>query len=178
MRYTLLAVAFVGTAITLPMTGVVSANGDTQIAQYQSLAQQESAPPEREDAGEPSPRPGADAKPIPPVRAGVEPKSQTGQCAWIGKRTIRVLLRDDLIAADGFMRFYETFACPVRHLGDALGCSLGLADDASADVIDRRVDRCWANPEGDDAPATAVPPAAPPTSDQAPVPKPDSDAGR
>lgn len=156
MRMTFFAAAVTGMAFTAPAIASQD-NSAADLAQYQNLSQAESP---GESEGETKPR--TPARPIPPSRNGVVPKSQNAQCSWTGKRMMHVLLRDDLIAADGFMRFYETFGCPVTHLGDAFGCSIGLGDDAPVEEVDQRVDACWADPASADAPATGLPEEAEP----------------
>lgn len=161
MRMTFFAAALTGMALTAPAIASQD-NPSVQLAQYQKLSQNETGGAAGDETKPPTP-----ARPIPPSREGVVPKSQNAQCSWTGKRIVHVLLRDDLIAADGFMRFYETFGCPVTHLGDAFGCSIGLGDDAPVEAVDERVDACWADPESADAPATGLPEESEPPKDGA-----------
>ena len=128
----------------------------------------EAQPPKDAPAGEPS-------KPTPKPRATAsrrDPKVDWRECSWVGKRTIRVLMRDDLIAAEGFLKFYNVFGCPVRYLGQAFGCALGVAEGAPARAVETRIDVCWQDPAtqaetagapaaGQQQPAPAQKPAAP-----------------
>lgn len=98
----------------------------------------QASPPE---AAEPSPP--RRARPAPPRR---DPRVDTSECAWVGKRTIRVLMRDDLIAAEGFLKFYNAFGCPVRYLGQAFGCALAGTDGAPAKDVENRIEACWKSP--------------------------------
>jgi hypothetical protein len=117
------------------------------------------------------------AKPAAPLIKPASPARQhpTGDrsaqpdCAWTGKRTVQVLVRDDLIAADGFFKFYSAFGCPVPHLGAAFGCTVDEPDLADAKALDARIEACWDDPA---APATAPQPAAAAMAeDSKPVPK-------
>lgn len=81
-------------------------------------------------------------------------RASSAECAWVGKRTIQVLMRDDLIAADGFLKFYGAFGCSTKFLGEAFGCSLVETDGAPAREVEARIETCWKNPS---AKATAQP---------------------
>ena len=116
---------------------------------------------------EPRPQPRRARAPAPKR----DPRIDSQECTWVGKRTIRVLMRDDLIAADGFLKFYNAFGCPVRYLGQAFGCSLIGTSNAPAKDVEDRVDACWKNPAVKAA-AAAAPPAAPASKPAAPAPKP------
>jgi len=143
------------------------------------VAQLDNAPP---PATQPPP---ATAPVVKPPPAHVEPRPQprrarapkrdaridSQECSWVGKRTIRVLMRDDLIAADGFLKFYNAFGCPVRHLGQAFGCSLIGTNGAPAKDVEDRVDACWKNPAAKPT-AAAAPQAAPAAKPAAPAVKP------
>jgi len=89
-----------------------------------------------------------------PVRAapGTPPSPE---CAWTGQRIVMALLRDDVIAADGFLSFYSRFGCPDGHLGRAFGCAVPLAS-AEAAPKRQQIAACWLDP---DAAALAKAPA-------------------
>src|SRR5262249_4390178 len=56
------------------------------------------------------------------------PKSESApECRWLGRRTILMILRDDMIAADGFTRLYTTLGCPVDYIGPAFACAVLVA---------------------------------------------------
>lgn len=129
-----------------------------QQPQQQQPPQQQAEPPHNDNAEASRPRPRAAA---PPRR---DPRLDTRECSWVGKRTIRVLMRDDLIAAEGFLKFYNTFGCPVRYLGQAFGCSLAVPEGTAAREIENRIDACWANPAA--KPETAAAPEAAPGQQQ------------
>jgi hypothetical protein len=65
------------------------------------------------------------------------------------------LLRDDVIAADGFLDFYSRFGCSDGHLGRAFGCAVPLAN-AEAAPKRQHTAACWQDP---DAAAPAKAPA-------------------
>lgn len=109
-------------------------------------------------------------------RAGGSRPEQSAECAWIGQRTITVLMNDDLIAAESFTRLYGLFYCPMEHLAQAFACVVPAAmrDRAQADAVpvapkpgettesaaaarreaqlaaadrrDKRIGACWSNP--------------------------------
>lgn len=126
-------------------------------------------PPARKEAPPPRRTRVTTTKPRPKPKRESIVDSQ--ECTWVGKRTIRVLMRDDLIAADGFLKFYKTFGCPVQHLGKAFGCSLIGTSGAPAKVVEDRVDACWKDPNVRPAAAGEPAPQAAPAAKPAP-PKP------
>jgi hypothetical protein len=65
------------------------------------------------------------------------------ECRLLGRRAIIVLLRDDMIAAEGFIRLYTTFGCPMERLGLAFGCAIPAAPPTSGVNVDAVVDSCW-----------------------------------
>lgn len=93
-------------------------------------------------------------------------RAATAECAWVGKRTIRVLMRDDLIAAEGFLKFYSAFGCPTRHLGQAFGCAVSAGAGGSAREVETRIEACWADPK---TKAAAAPGGPSPGTEAKPV---------
>lgn len=93
-----------------------------------------------DSGGKPKP-PTPPSKPRAPDRAG------SAECAWLGHRAVSVLLRDDLIATEGFLRVYRRFDCPDQHLKAAFGCAVAAANRESRDEIERWVNVCWRNPD-------------------------------
>lgn len=72
------------------------------------------------------------------------PRSETAaECRWLGKRAILVLLRDDIIAGEGFTRLYASMGCPLEHLGQAFGCAVPAAPPTAAPVMEAQVESCW-----------------------------------
>lgn len=72
----------------------------------------------------------------------------SGECAWIGKRVLSLLSRDDVDQANRFMNFYRLFGCKENHIGPSFRC---VISDASAGALNAedmaaRVDRCWNSP--------------------------------
>ncbi|NKD87083.1 hypothetical protein HEQ72_01975 [Haematospirillum sp. 15-248] len=72
----------------------------------------------------------------------------SGECAWIGKRVLSLLSRDDVDQANRFMNFYRLFGCKESHIGPSFRC---VISDASAGALNAedmaaRVDRCWNSP--------------------------------
>ncbi len=71
-------------------------------------------------------------------------RSETAaECRWLGKRAILVLLRDDIIAGEGFTRLYTSMGCPLEHLGQAFGCAVPAAPPTAAPVMEAQVESCW-----------------------------------
>jgi hypothetical protein len=107
------------------------------------------------NSSETSPPVPATTPPAPLVKPATPPRARTtatrhenADCAWTGKRTVQVLVRDDLIAADGFFKFYNAFGCPVRHLSEAFSCTVDGLGDADARAVEVRIETCWNNPAG------------------------------
>lgn len=86
---------------------------------------------------------------VPPSRPdSLRPQpAQRTECMWLGKRTITVLLRDDLIASKGFLEIYTNLGCPIQHIGRAFGCATPAANHSQASDVKTWVDACWDNPE-------------------------------
>ena len=96
--------------------------------------------------------------PSPARKRGSGPRNDNADCAWTGKRTVQLLARDDLIAADGFFKFYQAFGCPVPHLGDAFACTVDGLGEAEARELDKRTAACWADPSLTPQPAETAEP--------------------
>jgi len=95
--------------------------------------------------------------PLPPAEA----TSAQTECAWVGKRVVSLLVRDDVDTATDFTRFYAMFRCPEAHIGEALACV--VSDPAAAregTALTEHVDLCWANP------STRLLPQKPPNPDK------------
>jgi hypothetical protein len=71
---------------------------------------------------------------------------QTDQCAWLGKRIIQLLLRDDAMAANDFTPFYLRFNCPEEHLAKAFGCLTANSDMIENNALAEQADQCWRDP--------------------------------
>jgi hypothetical protein len=70
------------------------------------------------------------------------------ECRWLGRRTILMLLRDDLIAAEGFTRMYATLGCPLDHIGPAFTCAAPQdpLPQTPNPNLEARIDSCWQDP--------------------------------
>ncbi len=116
------------------------------------------------------------------------------ECAWLGKRIIQLLSRDDVVAAGEFRQFYVSFGCSEAHLGAAFGCAIEGSAPGAADACSARsecVDLCWASPTASPldksaptpapagakpaAPAQGKPQVAPPQPPKKPADKPAAD---
>ena len=74
--------------------------------------------------------------------------SKAAECAWIGKRIIQLLSRDDVVTAGEFHQFYTAFGCSEAHLGAAFGCTVEGATGGSDSCANRPecVSLCWTSP--------------------------------
>ena len=99
--------------------------------------------------------------------------AQVAECAWMGKRVVSLLSRDDAMTAADFMPFYLRFGCPEAHVGKAFGCVVRNGEAAPNDVLAERIEKCWVNPDARFPKLTAEPkeetPAAPSAAQPAPA---------
>ena len=72
---------------------------------------------------------------------------QAAECAWVGKRIVSLLTRDDAMTAGDFMPFYLRFGCPESRVGKAFGCVVRNGEAAPNDVLAERIEKCWDNPD-------------------------------
>jgi hypothetical protein len=70
----------------------------------------------------------------------------TEQCAWIGKRIVSLLVRDDAMAANDFIPFYARFGCPEEHLSRAFGCLVANLMTVENSALADQAEECWRNP--------------------------------
>lgn len=68
------------------------------------------------------------------------------ECAWIGKRIIVLLSREDVVSSDNFLRFYDAFGCSRPYLGKVFGCAIVDKADLGPKVIEGRTEACWTSP--------------------------------
>jgi hypothetical protein len=118
------------------------------------------APPAQ--GAEPAPAPESPA--APGKRAPADPAADgrrdadRDECAWVGKRIVNLLARDDAQAALDFASVYDRFGCPNGHLTEAFGCVVNRRTTLKIDGLGGRVDQCWSDP--------ASPPATDPVEKQ------------
>ncbi|MBF0248513.1 MAG: hypothetical protein HQL36_10655 [Alphaproteobacteria bacterium] len=62
------------------------------------------------------------------AKAQPQPVNTPG-CAWIGKRTIQTLLRDDIVAANDYTTMYKTMDCPAKALAEAFSCAVAKINE-------------------------------------------------
>lgn len=79
-------------------------------------------------------------------RVAGKPAAQDPECAFTGKRVVNSLARDDVDAAQKFVRFYEMFSCPAAHLRDAFRCAVSGGAPAPGQALSDRVEQCWDKP--------------------------------
>lgn len=156
MRSLLAIVLLLATAVTAAHADVATETRDAPVAR----------PTAQPDSATPDATPQPVVKPVAPRRDRITAtRSANADCMWTGKRTIQVLTRDDLIAADGFLKFYNTFGCPVRHLSAAFACTVDGLGETDAKALEARIEACWADPSAQPD-ATAAP-----VDEGTPVPK-------
>ena len=100
-----------------------------------------------------------DQSPPPEARDG-EP-AIAAECAWIGKRIVSLLVRDDAMAAGDFLPFYLRFHCPEERVGKSFGCVV-----RNGEATPDRVEQCWADPSI----VIPKPPAKEPAAETSPAP--------
>ena len=98
-------------------------------------------------ASQPAATPALASAPVPaPVPRAAPGTPPSPECSWTGQRIVMALLRDDVIAAEGFLGFYSRFGCPDGHLGRAFGCAVPLAN-AEAAPKRQQIAACWLDPD-------------------------------
>lgn len=140
--------ALAGALAALCVAGIAS-------AQYSQTPPAPPTPPPSVGA-EPKPAPAKPAKPAESPRRA--PKNAAGragspasakthaddpECLFTGKRVVNSLARDDVDAAQKFLRFYEMFSCPLEHLREAFRCTVSGGSPAPGKPLGDRVDQCW-----------------------------------
>lgn len=67
-------------------------------------------------------------------------------CAWIGRRAVMSIVREDMVAANDLMTLYRGFSCEPDRPRRALDCVVQtpLADEA--ELVSARIDACWTDP--------------------------------
>jgi hypothetical protein len=108
------------------------------VAQYTQVPP---APPQQVQ-----PKPAAKVERAAVRRTSGKPTAQDPECAFTGKRVVNSLARDDVDAAQKFVRFYEMFSCPAGHLRDAFRCAVAGGAPAPGKALSDRVDQCWDKP--------------------------------
>ena len=163
-------------ALAAALTYAVAATAQTSAPP--TPPQPEQAPAARPEAAKPAAAPAPEAAKAKPARpAGrpedernvaavaavppVDPATAQAECAWVGKRVVGLLVRDDVDTATDFTRFYAMFHCPDAHIGATLACVVsdpGASREGAA--LSEHVDLCWANP------STRLLPQKPPNPDK------------
>src|SRR5262245_31308196 len=86
------------------------------------------------------------------------------ECAWLGRRVVNLLWRDDLDTAFRPLGLYDRFGCPSAHIQPTFRCLVrqGHIDAKAQETLNGRVHACWLNPGLEPAPAEAAvqPPAS------------------
>lgn len=75
--------------------------------------------------------------------ASAKTHAEDPECLFTGKRVVNSLARDDVDAAQKFLRFYEMFSCPPEHLREAFRCTVSGGSPAPGKPLGDRVDQCW-----------------------------------
>ncbi len=83
------------------------------------------------------------------------------ECAWLGRRAVNLLWRDDLDTAFRHLDLYDRFGCPSVHIPATFRCLIlhgNNIDPKAADSLNARVQACWINPPTPPPPAAATNP--------------------
>jgi hypothetical protein len=94
-----------------------------------------------------------------------EDGDRAAQCAWLGRRIISLLIRDDAMAANDFTPFYLRFECPEDHLAEAFGCTVVNLPMVEQNAQQEQIESCWQDPS-----VRVPPPAAKPGGPAEPKP--------
>lgn len=124
------------TAVPSPATGkVLAQTSPTQVS-----------PPQPDKPGKERPAP--QRRPELSSVAGKDGEpAMAAECAWVGKRIVSLLTRDDAMTAGDFMPFYLRFGCPEAHVGKSFGCVVRNGESAPNDVLADRIEKCWDDPD-------------------------------
>ncbi len=106
-----------------------------------------------EAAREPTNRPSEAAD----VHAPAGPAGR-GECAWLGKRAVGLMWKDDLDTAFRHLDLYDRFGCPGEHIQLSFRCVVRQGNVQKDPKLDERVDNCWIDP------ARPADPPNPPTA--------------
>jgi hypothetical protein len=86
------------------------------------------------------------------------------ECAWLGRRVISLLWRDDIETAFRHLDLYDRFGCPAAHIPATFRCLIlqtNTIDPKAPDSLNNRVTACWINPLEPAPPPPAAAAAAP-----------------
>jgi hypothetical protein len=160
VRFAVVAMALSGWSHSAIADDMRSSALEVMQAQYQRPSQRETPPPSSVDQRGPRPPMAPLKRPTAPIPAQPERgPAFTEECVWLGKRIVSLLFRDDAMAANDFIPFYDRFQCPKDHLAKAFGC-LGASGEAiENDNYIARVDQCWDDPAYRSSPTAAPGPA-------------------
>jgi hypothetical protein len=126
-------------------------------------------PAETRPKDRPTPTRRPDAAPAGETRDGEA--AMAAECAWVGKRIVSLLVRDDAMAAGDFLPFYLRFRCPEEQIGKAFGCIVRTGEATPNEILAERIDQCWSDPDVRFPKLQKEPPAETPAAPAAP-PKP------
>lgn len=65
------------------------------------------------------------------------------QCQWTGTRVVHALMREDTIAAQDHLKFYQQFKCPEDHLTKAFACAIDIPAGTVKPANAVLVSNCW-----------------------------------
>lgn len=119
----------------------------------------QASPTQPAPEGQAKERPAPQRRPAtPPVKSRDGEPAQIAECAWVGKRIVSLLTRDDAMTAGDFLPFYLRFGCPEGHVGKSFGCVVRNGEAAPNDILAERIEKCWIDP------AIVFPPLPPKTA--------------
>jgi len=113
----------------------------------------ERAAPAAEAPAEPERKPTVARRPVERLTDetphGPDKEAKAPECAWVGKRVLSLLARDDVDAARQFYQFYTGFHCPTAHIGNSFGCIVADSLVPEMKYLSLRIDTCWADPSAE-----------------------------
>jgi hypothetical protein len=72
-----------------------------------------------------------------------KPPYMQAQCQWSGTRVVHSLMREDTLAAQDHLKFYQQFKCPEEHLTKAFACAIDVPVGTVKPKADVLVTNCW-----------------------------------
>ncbi len=125
-----------------------------------AFAQSGGAPKGAAKPAAPAPAPAQKTEEYADIQRAMTGPAGNPECAWLGRRVISLLWRDDIETAFRHLDLYDRFGCPAAHIPATFRCLIlqtNTIDPKAPDSLNNRVKACWINPS---EPAPAPPAAA------------------
>jgi hypothetical protein len=125
---------------------------------------QSSAPKPGEKPPAPGPAPAQKTEEYGDIQHAMTGPAGNPECAWLGRRVVGLLWRDDIDTAFRHLDLYDRFGCPSAHIQASFRCLIlqtNTIDSKVPDSLNDRVKACWINPTQPAPPPPAAAAAAP-----------------